>query len=279
MNKVEKATEKIDICIITKNSMKTLPLCLSAIRRFIPNSRIIVVDGYSEDGTIEYAKNMGCEVYLDNGTRGTARQKCIEKVTTDVFAFIDSDVVIHKTWLKEMMGWLEKLGPKVGAVTGIPDIYPLSTPRRYQKFLQEFSGVTSLTSPVKIQSLHTGSCLIRKKAVKGIKFPRWLQHREDTFLARYILGRGYECWRVPVKFKHYTGGTWASIFAESSANSRLLNILTSKQLLRGTIRSVPSSLKMALYFHEPRIIIWNMLRQLYTVDGFINWQKYLYVKR
>ena len=56
---------KIDICIATKNSIKTLPKLLNKIseNNESQNYRILVADGNSEDNTIDFiTKNSTCKI-------------------------------------------------------------------------------------------------------------------------------------------------------------------------------------------------------------------------
>lgn len=241
---------KIDVCIITKNKNN---LNLNHIQKFVPCNKIIV----------ETAKG-----------RGFARQKCIEQVETETFVFIDDDVTVQPSWFKEMMFWFEKLGPKVGAITGVPELHPLSNARYYLKLKNDLG----LPAPAKISVLHTGASLIRKEAVEGIKFPKWLQHREDLFLTEYILKKGYECWRVPVKFKHFAGGSWKSLYAENSANLRLLGKWNYVTVFRNCLRSWKVAFKIFFRFQEPLIFVWNLRYCFATLQGFLNPLRFRYVE-
>jgi len=55
---------KIDYVIPTYNSVHTLKSCLEAIKRYGNLNEIIVVDRFSEDKTIEIAKEYSCKVIL-----------------------------------------------------------------------------------------------------------------------------------------------------------------------------------------------------------------------
>ena len=53
--------EDITAIILTKNEEKNLPDCINSIKQLV--KRIVVIDSYSTDRTVEIAKNMGAEVY------------------------------------------------------------------------------------------------------------------------------------------------------------------------------------------------------------------------
>jgi glycosyltransferase involved in cell wall biosynthesis len=79
---------RIDVVMLTKNSDYILERCLDSIYNNIPINRLIVVDGFSTDRTLDilekYRKNYRNVVLVqDAGTRATARQKGIELVKTE----------------------------------------------------------------------------------------------------------------------------------------------------------------------------------------------------
>jgi glycosyltransferase involved in cell wall biosynthesis len=111
--------KKIDLLLWSLNGEKTLPLCLSSIRRAIPNkfvNRRIVVDGGSEDKTVEIATRYGWEVVSSD--RGIARQANVGlgMVETDVFATFEQDILLCPEWFYCVRDWIE--GSKVAVVNG-----------------------------------------------------------------------------------------------------------------------------------------------------------------
>ena len=113
--------DAIDVALITLNSERKLRECLDSIYANVPVNRLLVVDGFSTDGTIaifeEYKKKYGKVVIVqEKGTRGSARQTAIGLVETEWFLFVDSDVVLSKDWFKKAQALVT---PEVGAVWGI----------------------------------------------------------------------------------------------------------------------------------------------------------------
>lgn len=95
---------KVDVVLLTKNSLKPcLGDCVHSIYKNVPLNRLIVVDGGSTDGTIEYLKKFPNVVIIDDskGCRATARQIGIDMVETDWFLFVDSDVILSRNWFNE----------------------------------------------------------------------------------------------------------------------------------------------------------------------------------
>jgi glycosyltransferase involved in cell wall biosynthesis len=88
----------ISIIIPTYNSERTLIQCLESIaKQNYPREKIevIVVDGYSQDQTIEIARKYGARIYFSKAL-SDARRLGVEKSLSKYILFIDSDQVIGR---------------------------------------------------------------------------------------------------------------------------------------------------------------------------------------
>jgi len=176
----------IDVVLLTKDSERKLHECVDSIYRNIPVARLIVVDGYSTDKTLEILSKFNqkygnVEVIMDKGTRATSRQKGIDAVNTDWFVFVDSDVVLCRDWFIKAQKYVAQ---DVGAVWGIEVWSTISNPKTLKLFL---------TTTRKIFDVRGGThdTLIRKEALKGIKIPGNLHVFEDTYIKDWIEDKGY----------------------------------------------------------------------------------------
>ena len=177
----------VDVVIITRNSERMLVECLKSVYANIPVNRLIVVDGYSTDRTLEIVHDFHKEhgnvlLIQDRGTRATARQKGIEQVKTEWFMFVDSDVVLCKDWFKKAE---KQVGKDVGAVWGIEVWSTIQN----QAILKIFLLVTR-----KIFDLRGGThdTLVRTDLVKDIDIPKILHVFEDTYIKDWITKKGYK---------------------------------------------------------------------------------------
>jgi glycosyltransferase involved in cell wall biosynthesis len=178
---------RVDVIIITKNSERILNECLKAVYDNVPLNRLIVVDGYSTDRTLEIVgefqdKYGNVLVTQDRGTRATARQKGINNVETDWFIFVDSDAVLCKDWFKKAE---KHLSQNVGAVWGIEVWSTIKNPT----ILKIFLWITR-----KIFDLRGGThdTLIRTDLVRDIKIPKGLHVFEDAYIKDWIEQKGYK---------------------------------------------------------------------------------------
>jgi len=181
----------VDVVILTKNSERMLRECIESVYRNVPVNRLIFIDGYSTDRTMqivnEFQEKYGNVFFTqDRGTRAEARQKAIEMIKGDWFMFVDSDVVLSRDWFAKA----EKLiNDDVGAIWGI-EIWSVL---RKMKVLGLFERVT-----MKIFEGRGGThdTLVRSKAVEGIKIPYYLHTYEDAYIRSWILKKGYKVMAV-----------------------------------------------------------------------------------
>jgi len=181
--------QAIDVVLLTKNSEHKLDKCLASIYENVPVKNLIVVDGFSTDGTMEIVNKINREhgnikVLKVNGSRAKAREKGMRQVSTDWFMFVDSDVLLSRNWLENAE---KSIKSDVGAVWGVNvDVIPNV---KNQQVL-------------KMQSLIARQCfglrggmhdtLIRREAVKDIQIPEQLHTYEDSYIINWIKEKGYK---------------------------------------------------------------------------------------
>jgi glycosyltransferase involved in cell wall biosynthesis len=178
--------DSVDVVLLTKNSERALAKCLNSLYGNVPVHRLIVVDGYSTDGTLDILqsfneKHRNVKVILDRGTRASARQKGIENVETDWFMFIDSDVVLCKDWFQKAAKYV---GSNVGAVWGTEIWSTIKNPVMLRLFLVITRKIFEVRGG-------THDTLIRTAAVKDIHIPSELHVFEDAYIKDWITNKGY----------------------------------------------------------------------------------------
>lgn len=178
---------KIDVVVLTKNSQETVRKCLNSIYENVPVNRLIVVDGHSTDKTLEIIrrfnrKHHNVSLLSEEGTRGKARQKAIEAVTTEWFMFVDSDVILCNEWFKKARRLIK---PNVGAIWGI-EVWSVL---KNITVLKLFERIT-----MKIFGKRGGThdLLVRREAVKDIHIPPNLHVYEDAYIKSWICKKGYK---------------------------------------------------------------------------------------
>jgi glycosyltransferase involved in cell wall biosynthesis len=189
----------VDVVVLTKNSQRILKSCLDSIFANVPVNRLIVVDGYSTDSTIDivhtYEERCGNVVLIeDNGTRGSARLRGVEEVQTDWFVFVDSDVILCTDWFNKAKRCVER---DVGGVWGTEVWAGLHNPTVLKLFLMVTRKIFELRGG-------THDLLVRSEAVKGIDIPMNLHVFEDAYIRDWMLRKGYRVVPTYVPFcLHY----------------------------------------------------------------------------
>lgn len=192
---MSKGPAKADVVMLTKNSMRpSLPETLASVYANVPVNRLIVVDGGSSDGTVEYLSRQKNAVLIDDsrGTRATARQKGVERVETDYFAFVDSDVILQEQWYALAMAWFAN---DVGGVSTFPR--QLGDEADTQRAVAKLYGLRRVSDLARRKRFDTAAAVIRTEAVRGIRIPGELQAGEDEYIGRVIQSRGFKAFVVP----------------------------------------------------------------------------------
>ncbi len=180
------ADDLIDVVLLTKDSERVLSRCVESIYQNLPVAQLIVVDGYSKDKTLAILRGFNekyhnIEIIMDHGTRATARQKGIERVTAEWFMFVDSDVVLCRDWYKKAQRYIQ---PDVGAVWGIEVWSTITNPKTLRLFLTTTRRIFEVRGG-------THDTLIRTSLVRDIKIPAELHVFEDAYIKDWISQKGY----------------------------------------------------------------------------------------
>jgi glycosyltransferase involved in cell wall biosynthesis len=179
--------DAIDIVMLTRNSARMLRPCLRSVYDNVSVRRLIVVDGFSTDDTIdileEFNEKYGnVSILQKKSSRGEARQMGIERAGTEWFMFVDSDVVLCRNWFSIATKYIRE---DVGAIWGV-DV-PGDVENLF--LLKAFKWMEARVFDIR------GGChdiLIRKSAVGDIKIPSELHTLEDAYIKEWIESRGYK---------------------------------------------------------------------------------------
>ncbi len=179
--------DRVDVVVLTKNSERMLEKCLESVYRNVPVNRLIVIDGYSNDRTLDivgkFQQDYGNVIIVeDAGTRGSARSKGIKLVETEWFVFVDSDVTLCPSWFSKATSYVDS---DVGGIWGIEIWDGIQN----SAFLKLFLKITR-----RIFDLRGGThdLLVRRMAVKDIAIPPHLHVFEDEFITEWISKKGYK---------------------------------------------------------------------------------------
>src|SRR5208283_1684715 len=178
--------DSVDVVLLTKNSDRKLKDCLESVYNNVPVARLIAVDGYSTDKTLDVLrwfdeKYHNVKIIMDKGNRATARQKGIADVNTEWFLFVDSDVILCNDWYKKAQQYISE---DVGAVWGTEIWSTVESPVTMAFFLRITRKIFEVRGG-------THDTLIKTELVKDIQIPKKLHVYEDAYIKDWIEQKGY----------------------------------------------------------------------------------------
>jgi glycosyltransferase involved in cell wall biosynthesis len=177
--------------------------CLNSVRREIPIHHFILIDRFSNDGTVETVKKLFPNAIIKetNANLGVARKIGIEAVDTEFFVFIDDDVELCNGWFREIIAYID---PTTGAIHG--QAVPMLKYQRkwfewmWKKWLPYRKGAVERVQIITAGNSdatrgYTNNTLIRKKAIEDWSPFPFLCAYEDHMLLRHIVRKGYT-WKI-----------------------------------------------------------------------------------
>lgn len=192
----------VSFVVLTYNSERYLQKCLDSIlMQNYKNYEIIIIDGGSEDRTIEicnqYSRNYdNIQMFVfgyPNSSIGMARQKGVEHSRGEICAFIDSDCVLpHEAWLKNMLYGFDM--PEI-AGTWVLGAFSKSDPSlmRYSILSNPNRGkVPELVGYENYIPIGTGHTLIRRDKILQVGGFKDIPGGEDIDLTYELVKKGYK---------------------------------------------------------------------------------------
>ena len=203
----------VSIIIPTKNEEKNIKRCLeSCLAQGYPKIEIIVVDNFSQDRTLEIAKQFTQNVYLKGPERSAQRNFGAQKAKGDFLLFVDADMELTTNLIKDC------LSQKTDAVS-IPEKVPhvdfWSKCRDFEKSLYE--GANLLCAPrfikkslfIKIKGYSKNlyaaedwdlSKRLQNKDVKLVHSQSFLIHHEGPISLKILMRKKFY---YGLNLKHY----------------------------------------------------------------------------
>jgi glycosyltransferase involved in cell wall biosynthesis len=197
---------KVSFCIPTFNNEDTIEMCLCSVTsQKYPDFEIIIVDGYSNDKTINIVKKFTDKIFFEKGLLGCARQKSIQEANGEILAIIDSDIIIpHENWLLNAVQYFN-YSNNVSTVWPLLVAPPNSS--KIQKLFQtNLYKILIYDRMKKNRGLFGwGNCLILKRNLIEIGGINILLHwGEDFDWAKKLKDRGYSVIFISDPFYHNT---------------------------------------------------------------------------
>lgn len=120
MDKCEKRGPSTQVVIAALNEQEGIGLTVTELMDALEGVSVLVVDGRSSDRTVEIAKNLGAEVFVQDGLgKGDAVAKAIAHIdpAIDYVVLTDADYTYPAVYVPKMIQILEN-APDIGMVCG-----------------------------------------------------------------------------------------------------------------------------------------------------------------
>lgn len=197
--------KKVSVIVLTKNSVKTIGSCLNSIfQQTLSPDEVLIIDGISQDGTLEVIKEYPVKLVSEpNLGYGFARNVGLTTASGEIVAFVDSDCVLEKNYLKELIAVLTSK-QDIAGVGGI--VY--SKERNYisESFNVRLFGISSFETEIReVDSISGGTCAYPKDLlIKVGGFNSEIKGGEDFELNFRLRKSGYKLLVVPsARTYHY----------------------------------------------------------------------------
>ena len=109
-----------EVVIAALNEEQGIGLTITELTDKMHNHRLLVVDGHSQDRTVEVAKNCGADIIFQDGIgKGDAISKALRYIDSNVdyIVLTDADYTYPAEYVPEMIEVIER-NPQVGMVCG-----------------------------------------------------------------------------------------------------------------------------------------------------------------
>jgi cellulose synthase/poly-beta-1,6-N-acetylglucosamine synthase-like glycosyltransferase len=206
---------RVSIIVATRNNERTINECLGAIFELnYPKDflEIIVIDGCSEDATVEIAEKYPVKV-ISTPLNAPAAYNCALKMTSnEVLGFIDADAKVEKEWLNKLITSLDD--PQVAGVSG--GIETWNTENLWARSI----GYDLKNRYARLKKhavrIATMNLLLKKSIIEAVGgFDENLPSQYDTDLGFRITSRGFKIIFEPsAKCYHFHRSTVSGYFRQ-----------------------------------------------------------------
>jgi len=227
---------KLVVVIVSYNVKHYVTQCLNSLAKALEgiDSKIIVVDNHSNDGTVEYLQRRfrRIEIVDSNHNLGFARANnvAIRQSNSEYVLLLNPDTFVGEDTIREAVAFMDEhlqaggLGVRMqntdgslakesrrGLPSPIVSFYKMSgLCARFPQsrtFGRYYMGYLDWDTPQRIDVISGAFCLLRRSALDrvGLLDENFFMYGEDIDLSYRLLKGGYENWYLPLPILHYKG--------------------------------------------------------------------------
>ncbi len=187
--------DPITVIIPVYNQERLIGKCLKSIKNQnypLEKIKIIVIDDGSNDKSLDIASKYNVKIIHQNHLGpGAARNQGINEATTDIIAFLDSDDMAYKSWIKEAISYLKSHEKDNIAAVGSSHTL-LNNKNNFIKIAWLEHSFRHKKLPEKVNHLGTSGSMYKKSVIRETGgFDNKLYAAEDMDLSSRTLKLGY----------------------------------------------------------------------------------------
>jgi len=197
------------VIIAALNEEEGIGPTIEELKKFLSKPHFLVVDGQSEDRTVEIAKEMGAEVLMQVGKgKGSAIGQAVRRVDSnaDYVVFTDADFTYPAEYLPKMRAILDQ-NREVGMVTGNRfngNFYLGSLHNVLYAGNRTIAFIHILLNGVHMHDPLTGLRVVRSEILKGWN-PKSKGFDIEVELNHLVESKGYRIVEIPIYYRQRMG--------------------------------------------------------------------------
>jgi glycosyltransferase involved in cell wall biosynthesis len=197
------------VLIAALNEEEGIGLTLEELKHYLADSKFLVVDGKSCDGTVHIAKSLGADVLCQEGKgKGDAIAFALKQLTGkfDYIVLTDADYTYPAEYVPKMIMILEE-NPQVGMVCGnrFNSHLNLGAMRHYFYFGNRAIAFThNLLNGITLRDPLTGLRVIRWNVLKDWQ-PKSAGFDIEVELNHHVERQGYDIAEIEIPYRERVG--------------------------------------------------------------------------
>lgn len=223
---------KVDVCVIpTLNEAVTITDVVQKAKQFV--HRVIVVDGYSRDGTPERAFKAGADVIFQEGMgKGNALRTVFDKIYGDIYVIIDGDATYDAREMGKIIKPIldDRADMVIGSrLAGKMEKGSISKVNRFGNWF--FNALINLLYHAAITDSQSGFRAIKREAIEDLNLTSE-GFEVETEMTIKAIKLGLRIEEVPISYARRRGT--ASKLSAIKAGSKILRTIINPSQKRTT---------------------------------------------
>ncbi|MGB9816208.1 MAG: glycosyltransferase family 2 protein [Desulfurococcaceae archaeon] len=192
------------VIIPVLNEAEALPIVLrELVESGVPRERVLIVDGYSSDGSREIAESMGFRVILQEGRgKAMAVKTGVENTGSECIVFMDGDYTYPARHIHDLLRQLENgydlvIGSRVYLEKGSQSVLFKLGNKVLSLFFKILFGV-------KLSDVLSGMYSARRKLLREIGF-EFTGFSVESEIIAHAASTGFRVTEVPISYRKRVG--------------------------------------------------------------------------